>query len=370
MTIFKYIKYEMSVETVQSQIDLNFDKDAKEYKFINTLKELQNLDWKPSDGVWWKKNNKPNKLLTKQQMWQIWNTMDNFTIQKREELYLSNHEKLSEVEYDRLFSWKERLQQWQLGDCYLVSWIHQLANVQYFDTLMRTSIQRMKWKNWDLWYQIQIPLWEPSWRKILLKDSELNVAKIRGNNWYMLLELAYAKNRRPNNKKWNAYSPITSGELQKIQGWWTHEVLQTFLGKNNVWFNDFWTMNNYKQHKTLSQSSQTAKTEIHNFLKNYSPSIWNRFVSLGSLLWSSDSRSYTVWWKTLYRKHAYSLTWVKKDDKWNIKSITVLNPWNKEWEWKNYQDFTLNEFLQAFSCMSCWKIKTKEFLNEKSLAYN
>ena len=334
----------------------------------NTTNWTNSVLWRLRNNVsWWIDGVTWNNWNWKKS-WKYENLTDTINIQHNEAQYLATHETMSLSEYNKLFSWKERLQQWQLGDCYLVSWIHELARAQHFDTLMRTSIQRVNWKDGSgWWYQIKIPLWEPSWRKILLKDSEVNVAKIRWNKWYKLLELAYAKNKlRKNDRNGNKYRPITSSELKKISWWWTHEVLQTFLGKNNIWFSDFWTMSNYKKGKTLAQSSQTAKNEIHNFLKNYVPSIWNKFVSLASLPWSSDRNSYTVWWKTIYRRHAYSLTWVKKDGKWNIKSITVLNPWNKWWQWKNYQDFTLDEFYKSFSAMSCGKVKTKTFLDNKS----
>ena len=302
--------------------------------------------------------------------WNIQNVTDTINIQHNEAQYLASHETMSQIEYNRLFSWKERLQQWQLGDCYLVSWIHELANAQHFDTLMRTSIQRVQrngW-SWERGYQIKIPLWEPTGRKIYLKDSEIRIARIRWNIWYKLLELAYAKNKlRKNDKNWNRYTPITPSELQKIEWWWTHEVLTTFLGKQNIWFNDFWTMKNYREGKRLSVSSSTAKTEITNFLKHYNPKIWNKFVSLASLKGSSDKKSYNVWWKILYHRHAYSLSWVNKDGAWNIISIRVLNPWNAQWVWKNYQDFTPSEFFNSFSAMSCGKIKARTFLDNKSV---
>ncbi len=306
----------------------------------------------------------------KESVWIIENSVDTVRIQKAEDRYLLQYETMNNWEYNRLFSWLENLQQWQLGDCYLVSWIYELARAQHFDTLMRTSIQRVRWKDGSgKWYQIKIPLWEPSWRKILIKDLELNNAKIIWKDGYKLLELAYAKNKlRKNDKQGNMYKPITPSELKKITWWWTHEVLTTFLWKNNIGFSDFWTMKNFLNNRTLSQSSPIAKNEIYKFLKNYNPSIGNKFVSLVSLPWSSDSKSYTVWWKKIYRRHAYSLTWVNKDSKWEIKSIRVLNPWNTQWVWENYQDFTLNEFFNSFSAMSCGKIKTKEFLNHKSVS--
>ncbi len=324
--------------------------------YINKVCQLHNIVLNTQDSLWSLKVN----------IWQIENVVDTTRIQRNEANYLATHETMSQSEYNRLFSGKERLQQWQLGDCYLVSWINELARAQHFDTLMRTSIQRMKRNNGELWYQIKMPFWEPSWRKILIKDSEIKVAQIRWNNWYKLLELAYAKDKlRKNDRNGNRYRPMTHLELQKIKWWWTHEVLQKFLGKNNIWFSDFWTINNYKHKKTLAESPQNTRNEIHNFLKNYIPSIWNKFVSLASLPWVNDKKSYLVKWKRIYCWHAYSLAWVKKNKNWEIESIEVLNPWNNEFYWGSHQNFTLNEFFASFSAISCGKIKTKTFLGNK-----
>ena len=285
-------------------------------------------------------------------IWQIQNVTDTINIQHNEAQYLATHETMSLDEYNRLFSWRENLQQWQLWDCYLVSSINQLTRAQHFDTLMRTSIQCVKWKDGSgSWYQIKIPLWEPTWRKILFKDSELSLAQIRWNIWYKLLELAYAKNKlRKNDKQGNMYRPITSWELSKIEWWRMKEVFESFLGKNNIGFNTFWDKN---RKNALNTIPQTSKNQLTWFLKNYTSSIWNKFVSLSSIWWKSDSDKYTIGWKTMYHKHAYALTWVNKDSNWNIKSITVLNPRNKKWDWKNYLNFTLDEFFQAFSFISC-----------------
>ena len=300
-------------------------------------------------------------------IWQIQNVTDTINIQHNEAQYLATHETMSLDEYNRLFSWRENLQQWQLWDCYLVSSINQLARAQHFDTLMRTSIQRVKWKDGSgSWYQIKIPLWEPTWRKILFKDSELSLAQIRWNIWYKLLELAYAKNKlRKNDKQGNMYRPITSWELSKIEWWRMKEVFESFLGKNNIGFNTFWDKN---RKNALNTIPQTSKNQLTWFLKNYTSSIWNKFVSLSSIWWKSDSDKYTIGWKTMYHKHAYALTWVNKDSNWNIKSITVLNPRNKKWDWKNYLNFTLDEFFQAFSFISCGKIRTNTFLDSKGVS--
>ena len=298
------------------------------------------------------------------------NIIDYVNIRNHEISYLSQHEKMSESEYNTLFSWKDQLQQWQIWDCYLVSWINELACAQSFDGLIRTSIRRVKRNNWDLWYEIQLPLWKTEWRKILIKKSELNVAKIRWKNcdWYRLLELAYAKNRRPNNAEWNKYSPITGAEFAKIEEWFTPEVLEKFLWKNTIKFNHFWD----KKWSTepLSKLSASKKKQIIWFLKNYSPSIWNQTLSLWSLHKNgkNDNNSYKVWNNILYYKHAYSVTKVNVDKgTWEVKSIRILNPWNTSWPWKKYQDLTIDEFFNAFHCMSYWKIDTSRLLTGKNI---
>ena len=294
-------------------------------KIVNRkFRDFQKLVWVPFNRCDWKlwaeslsyfKNfidriTKQNRTFTQTNsylsslhwnIWQIENLSDTLQIQHNEAQYLASYETMSQGEYNKLFSWRDRLQQWQLWDCYLVSGINELARAQHFDTLMRTSIQRVRWKDGSgSWYQIKIPLWEPSWRKILFKDSELSVAKIRWNIWYRLLELAYAKNKlRKNDRKWNKYRPITSAELEGIRWWWTKEVLETFLWKRNISFNTFW---DWDRKEPLHKMPWLIKNQITWFLKNYVPSIWNKFVSLSSIWWESDTKQYTVWWKIMYHK--------------------------------------------------------------------
>ena len=200
--------------------------------YINKLKSSNRLTSSTNSEIW--------NLM--QDIWEIQNMNDTIQIQNAEQQYLKIHGTMDDAEFKALFSWREKLQQWQFWDCYLVSAINELSRAQNFDTLMRTWFQRvMRTDDWSYWYQIKVPLWEPSWRKIFIKDEELRVAKIQWNDGYKFLELAYAKNKlRPNNKAWNKYAPITERENKKIKWWWTKEVLETFLWKHNISFNTFW----------------------------------------------------------------------------------------------------------------------------------
>ena len=291
------------------------------------------------------------------------NISDNIEINRAAKKLLSKHEKLSEGEYNKIFAGKDIIQQWQLWDCYLVSWIIELSNTQYFDTLMRTSIKRVQFKDDNsLWYSIKIPLWEPNGRDILIKDSELDIAKIKWNIGYKLLEISYVKNRRPNDSEWNKYSPVTESEFAEIWKWWSSTiVLRTFLGKHNIWFNDFWTANTWKNRKTLSDLSRERKLEITNFLKHYNWNIWNRFI----FLWTADfgTDSFYVWNNLFYTKHSYAISSVKLDWKWRIEEIHLKNPGNDpSIEWWSDAKINLNEFFNAFSYIEACKVNTNTFL--------
>ena len=293
-------------------------------------------------------------------------------IHKNAREYLSKHETLSAPEYNVIFSGKENLAQWQVWNCYMVSWLIELANTQYFDTLMRTSISRVRFKDDDsTWYNIRIPLWEPNGRDILIKDFELNSAKINWNIGYKLLEIAYVKNKRPNNAEWNRYSPVTEWEYMAITSWSVEQALGTFLGRNNIWFSNFGTFPIWKTWRTLAEASQTQRTEMTNYLKNFNWKIWNKFTCLAtapSAQW--DTESFNVNWNTFWKNHAYALDSVEKDSNWNISFINVKNPWNNRYKaWGADTKLTLNEFFNTFSYMWAWKIKTDTFLDDKWVSY-
>lgn len=295
------------------------------------------------------------------------NLLDTSKITHSENIHLSRFQTLNDEEYNEIFSWKEEICQWQIEDCYLVSWINELTQTNYFDTLMKTSISREEFEDNSLWYCIKIPLWEPNGRKIYIKDSEISNAKIKWNIWYKLLEIAYAKNKRPNNKAWNTYDPVTDRDFKNIEYGWTHEVLQTFLWYNNIWFNDFGTRYSHDYWHTLSSLWRRTKEQIKNSLKNFEWTIWNKFVSLWTTWvewWSSVP--FTVWEHTLFHAHAYSVSSVELDANWELQYINIKNPRNnKSIIWWGTMKLTFDEFCKAFSFVWIWTIKVDSFLNTR-----
>ena len=327
--------------------------------FINKEKER--------DKLWYETQANLEELMSR--VGDYDNMVDSLKITHAENKHLSRFQTLSEAEYNNIFSWKEEISQWQIADCYLVSWINELAETNYFDTLMRTSISREEFEDGALWYCIKIPLWNPDGRKIYIKDSEISQAKIKWNIWFKLLEIAYTKNRRTDNDIWNAYSPVTDTEFKEIEYGWTHDVLWTFLGQNNIEFNDFWTSYSNSCWFSISSLPNVNKQQIRDCLKNFDWTIWNKFISLWTK-WNEgwDSVPFRVWKHTLFHCHAYSVSSVEKNDKWEVEYINIKNPRNDEsiaW-WTNMK-LTFNEFCKAFSFFWMWIIKVDRFLNTRPI---
>jgi len=293
------------------------------------------------------------------------NIGDAVTISVKENEYLKKHETMDKEEYDKLFSWGEEIQQWDIWDCYLITWIYSLSKASHFDTLVRTSIKRETWegkKNWISGYSVKIPFWEPNWHNIFIKDSELSVARIRWNDWYKILELVYAKDKL---SKWK--SSITSADMKKIEWWWTHEVLERFL-----WLQNVVNTQNYKNGtKPLQNLPKSKKDDIIKFLKGFNLNIGNKFISLWTPSVESDREDYWVWQnspfklKRLFYNHCYSLKNVNKDDRGEVKSVTVRNPWNSGGYWEHDFVLTIDEFFAAFSDISTTSINKNVFLDDK-----
>lgn len=313
-----------------------------------------------------------NTIETNSSVEESQNEIDNLKINRAARRYLSKYESLSPSMYNLLFSWKEEIWQWQLWNCYMISWLIELTNTQYFDTLMKTSISRVRFKDdWSLWFTVKLPLWEPDGRDILIKDSEILMARVRWNIGYKLLELAYIKNKRPNNKKWNTYYPVSNEEIDATSGWNMTEVLQKFLWKNNIGFCNFWSIETDYKGLPLSSLSSKRKWEIINYLKNFNGTIWNSFTNLGTPMASGwDESTFIVWWNTLYNSHVYALSSVEKDSNWNVNYVYVKNPWNnKKKVWGSELKLSLNEFFNAFSYIWAWKIKVDTFLDDNWVSY-
>lgn len=277
-------------------------------------------------------------------------------IGKAAKKYLSKYEKLSTSDCNLLFSKRLELRQWYLWDCYLIAWLIELSNSQYFDALVRTSISRVRCNDWGLWWVVKIPLWEPDARDILIKDNELYKARVNWDIGYKLLEIAYVKNRRPNNKTWNEYYPVTDEEIDSIEWWYTLDALKTLLWKKNVGSCDFWSFENAKKWLDLHNLPQSAKNEIKNYLKNFDWSTWNNYTEIGTFNISTK-----VWKYELFPSHAYALVGVETEN-WEITYINVKEPRGKD-NAGNLR-LTLDEFFDAFAYIKVGKINVDTFLDD------
>lgn len=312
-----------------------------------------------------------NRLKTSITTWEDYNESDPGKISRDAARYLSNHETMSERQFNTMFSGSHSIEQGNgAGNCYFIAWIMQLADTQYFGPLMRTWISNVEFNDWSFWYSVKIPFWKPDGRSILIKNEELDSAKVTWNQWYKLLWIAYVKNRRPNNKIWNKYAPITKEEYTAAKWWWTKEVLDTFLWRDKIGFHTFWDPN---RARPLSETlTESQKASLIWYLKNFNIYNWNQLVSLSSIWLKSDSHSYKVWSNLMFYRHAYALRSVDKDAYGNITNIKVTNTWNdrfSEIPWYADLNLTLPQFLKAFSFIWAWKLQNR-FMNEKWIYQN
>ena len=292
------------------------------------------------------------------------NQVNSSKINRPSKKILSEYKKLPEEDFNKIFSQKEKIQQWGIWDCFLVNAITALSNAQYFKTLIMNSVSRVRFKDDNsLWYNIKIPLWQSNGRDILIKDSELNIAEIKWNDGYKLLETAYVKSIRKNDSEWNKYSPVTKTEFGKFwEKWWSVTVtLRAFLGKHNVWFNDFWTLDLYKENKTLSELSINKKLEIVNFLKKYNWNIWDKYL----FVWTpkSSEELISVWEIGIPSSHSLAISGCDFNDDWSIAHIHLKNPINEP-SVKWWGDFSLNlyQFFKATACIEQCNINSNNLL--------
>ena len=257
----------------------------------------------------------------------------------RELTYLSMYRKLSDDDYNKLFSWFVDVRQWYFGDCYLVSAIKTLARSRYFDSLMITSIQ----KNGDGSYDLYLPLWRPNWKKIHISEDELKIAKIKWSVWYKILEIWYAK------------VALLKHNWSMLYQWEIPDIKLTEESMNNiVWGNSFSAVTILLGESELKWQIITNQPKNHGTilqkLKSFDPKNL-KFIFISSARRPKSipntQKTYTVCGQKMYYHHAYSLYSVEKIGD-TVESVTLEDPANN----KNKIKLPLLWFLAAFSQMT------------------
>ncbi len=250
--------------------------------------------------------------------------------------YLNMHRKLSNEDYNKLFSGFVDVRQWFFGDCYLVSTIKSLARSRYFDTLMMTSIQ----KNSDWSYDLFLPLWQPDWKKLHISKEELSLAKIKWSDGYKILEVWFAKEALTR-KNWSLLYPedmpdvkLTEESMDQIIWWNSYHALAILLWYSNI------------KRQAVSNKPERKKLII-NVLKKFNPKNLNLILvsSKRRPNWvPSTQKTYTIDGQKMYYHHAYSLYSIEKTGE-TISSVTLEDPAN------NKRKITLSFlwFMWAFS---------------------
>ena len=284
-----------------------------------------------------------------------------------ETFYLSMCRKLSDEDYKDMFKWLKNLEQWNFGNCYFVIALKTLARSKYFDTLIKTSLE----KNGDNSFNLYMPLWEPWWNKITVSSEDLKASTIRWPIWYKILEVWFAKYLLF--KEWiipNADIIMTDGLMNKMRSWSTWNAMMSLLWQENF------------VNKSIENHTINRRGKIMKWLNNYDPkNLWTMFVASKVKEWKTDKNFYEVWGERIYYNHAYSVCGVEKD--WNkITNIILDNPWNDENKiWWSKIKLGVNDFLNSFYIVNIghinWnfldlstsqeKIKVFDSVNRKNL---
>lgn len=255
--------------------------------------------------------------------------------------YLMLYKKLSYKDYFELFNRFVDVRQWSLWDCYLVSSIKSLARSRYFDTLMMTSIQ----KNKDGSFNLYLPLWNPSWKKIHISREELKLAKINWSDWYKILEVWFAK------------EVLLRKNWLLLYIWDMPDIKLTRDSMNGIiWWNSFnalaillWPFNVKRQ---LINNNLKCKNFIINELKKFNPRNWDLIVisSCRRPEWvPSSQKTYKINGRSMYYNHAYSLYAVEK--RWDhIESVTLEDPTNNKKKIKLTLLWFMLSFYQMTTC--------------------
>ena len=265
----------------------------------------------------------------------------------KEDLYLSMFRRLSDEDYQDMFKWFNTMRQWTLGDCYLIAAIKNLARSKYFNTLMKSSIERTG----DDSFILYMPLWEPNWVKVKITSEDLKAAHLRGAIWYQILEVWFSKYLLF--KEWVISSTngiITDKLIKKIEAWSAWDAMLTLL-----WPKSFSNIR-------LTWDPKNKLT-ILKYLESYDPkNLWSISISSKFKEWKTDKKFYEVWWEPIYYGHAYSICGIEKD--WDlIKYVILDNPHNdpkKPW-WRKVK-LKISDFFDCFSFINI-SHPTDNFLN-------
>lgn len=268
-----------------------------------------------------------------------WLESDALKFEQHKSDFLKENSSISESDFHNLFEWD--FSQWQLWNCYWLSAIYSLKNSPHFESLLRTSLQKV-----DDWYYVRIPLWDLSVRPIHISNSELwwinNMVMDFNNNSLRQLNLSWAEWYRVLEAALIKYEYWSAGARARLLAeWWdpNKAINQLIWNKISTDSNiSSWWFNN------LIDSGHFY--EVANFLDNFDPlkdisSIWSIIKK-----WHTDSHLYKIWEHSISYWHAYS---IKSVDKFN-KIVEVVNP-HDTW---SVLKMSYEDFMKSFSTVR-WK---------------
>jgi hypothetical protein len=279
---------------------------------------------------------------------------------------------ITRVEFDKYFDNRD-FKQWKLGNCYFVASLRSLMVNNNYKKLITSSVKMLTQDGKIKRFVVKMPLWEPNWESVYIEADDINQKQYVIRDWKRV--------ERSGISQWSLWVKVLEAAYNEYVMWednWTLVNMEWWYGSLAI-LNLLWRENvkifNYRipklnilnPKKNQSKAAfQEYKPEFDNiefesvkqFLLWFNPN--EQIVTLSSKSWETDEKTYLIWWKEFYYRHAYSLVWVKKN--WNdIESIDVINPHDTS----KTISLSYLEFISTFSRISGAKL-TNNFMDNKT----
>ena len=281
---------------------------------------------------------------------------------------------MSKADFDTNFSSKDfevraDLKQQNVGDCYAVAAIHAMSRSPHFETICRSSMQKLPDGSW----QVRVPLMSEDGQMITITPEELLPQKnrqflrrsekggimpdlrrklmpVKGKEGLQVLEVAFIKQK------------FGSVDRLAAEGGWGDEVLLSFGGDNFKKYSinsATWNPEKEKwEYPGLGSLDDKNMAYLDHYLENFDPEVHMATVStkhskIGEIVGFYKAKGTTA--KFLVPGHAYSISGVDAEK----KMVNLANPWDTS----KPIELTFDQFKENFSGFNAIRIDSAKLLS-------
>lgn len=250
-----------------------------------------------------------------------------------------------------------KMEQGNVGDCYLVAALHAMSCSPHFELICRSSMKKLGDGSWE----VKLPLLSERGEVVIISPEELlpqenkqfsklksngevdtreELRPLKGKEGLLVLEASFIKRR------FGAVDRLAS------EGGRANEVLQSFGGDNFEMIDLFMEDDG----DNLAQLDGFQMANLDHDLENFDPEINMATVGTRERRDKSEPKLFEVRGTnmSLGRDHSYSITSVD----WGNKEITLGNPWDTSKPIK----MTIEQFKENFDTYRSIRVNSAKIL--------